>query len=121
MPVAQRAGEPRRHSVRSAAACSGTTRDRVAEVAARAGVHRADQHEPRGESDRPRGARDPDAAFLDRLPQHLEDMPAELRHLVEKQHAVVRQADLAGPRVRPAADERDVRNRVVRRAERTLR
>ena len=59
-------------------------------------------------------------SFLERLPQHLEHVPAELRHLVEEQHAVVRQADLAGPRVLPAADERDVRDRVVRRAERPL-
>ena len=34
---------------------------------------------------------------------------------------MVREADLAGPRLRAAADERRVRDRVVRRAERTLR
>ena len=59
--------------------------------------------------------------FLERLPKHFEHVPAELRHLVEKQHAVMREADLAGPRVLPAADERHVRDRVVRRAKRTLR
>ena len=60
------------------------------------------------------------AAFLDRLPQHFEHVPAELRHLVEKQHAVVGQADLARSRLRAAADERDVGDRVVRRPERTV-
>ena len=51
-----------------------------------------------GKRARPRGARDPHAAFLDRLAQHFEHVPAELGHLVEEQHAVVGQADLAGPR-----------------------
>ena len=37
-------------------------------------------------------------ALLERLPQHLERAPVELRHLVEEQHAVVREADLAGAR-----------------------
>ena len=107
-------------SGRPAAACSGTARTRIAGEAARARVHRADQHEARGEGHRARGARDADAAFLERLAQHFERTPAELGHLVEEQHAVVREADLAGPRNLPAADERDVRDRVVRRAERAL-
>ena len=59
-------------------------------------------------------------SFLERLAQHLEHAAAELRHLVEKEHAVMRQADLAGPGVLPAADERDIRDRVMRRAERPL-
>ena len=50
-------------------------------------------------------------AFLERLSQDLEHVPAELRHLVEKQHAVVREADLAGARQCAAADQRDVGDR----------
>ena len=42
-------------------------------------------------------------ALFERLAQHLERAPAELRHLVEEQHAVVREADLARPRLRSAA------------------
>jgi hypothetical protein len=38
----------------------------------------------------------------------------ELRHLVEKQHAVVREGDLSRPWNRAAADERNVRDGVVR-------
>ena len=67
-----------------------------------------------------RGARDPHAAFLERLAQHLEHVPAELRHLVEEEHAVMREADFPGPRMRSAADQRDVRYGVMRRAERPL-
>jgi len=41
---------------------------------------------------------------------------AELRHLVEKQHAVMGEADLAGPRNGAATDECHVADRVMRRA-----
>ena len=92
----------------------------VAEKAARTRVHRADQHEAGGEDGRPRGARDGDAPFLERLAQHLEHVAAELEHLVEKQHAVMGEADFARPRLRSAADERGVRDRVMRRAERAI-
>ena len=60
------------------------------------------------------------AALFDRLSEHFEHVPAELGHLVEEQHAVVRQADLARPRVLPAADERHIRDRVVWRSKRPL-
>jgi len=50
----------------------------------------------------------------------LEGAPAEFGHLVEEQHAGMRQADLARPRHLPAADERDVRDRVMRCAERPV-
>ena len=60
------------------------------------------------------------APFFERLPQHLEHVAAELEHLVEKEHAVMREAHLARPRLRAAADQRRVRDRVMRRAERAL-
>ena len=62
-----------------------------------------------------------DAALLERLTQHLEHAAIEFRHLVEEQHAVVRQADLARPRRAAAADQRDVGDGVMRRAERPRR
>src|SRR5204863_10015716 len=62
-----------------------------------------------------------DAALLERLAQHLKDAPVELRHLVEEQHTVMRETDLAGPRILPATDECDVGNRVMRRAKWSLR
>jgi hypothetical protein len=93
----------------------------VTGIAAGTGVHRADQHEPRGKRRRPRGPRDSDDPFLQRLTEDFEDVSAEFGHLVEEQHAVVGEADLARPRQRPAADQGDIRHGVVRRAERPRR
>ena len=75
--------------------------DGVALVAARAGVHRRHQHEAGGENSRARRAGDRDPAVLQRLAQDLEDPAIELRHLVEEQHAVVREANFAGARELP--------------------
>ena len=119
-PIAQRSGQARRVA-RDLRRRTAAGADRVAEEPARTRVHRADQHEPRGEDRRARRPRDSDRALLERLAQHFEHVPAELGHLVEEQHAVVREADLAGTRMLSAADERDVRDRVMRRAERPLR
>src|SRR5688572_31512976 len=47
------------------------------------------EHESGGEHRRPRGAGDCDAPFFKRLPEDFEHAAVELRHLVEKQHAVV--------------------------------
>ena len=47
-------------------------------------------------------------------------MAGEFQHLVEKEHAVVREAHFAGPRIRSPADERRVGDRVMRRAKRTV-
>ena len=93
-PIAQRTGQPRRVA-RDLRRRASARAHRVAEKAARARIHRADQHEARGEDRRPRGARDAHHPFLDRLTQHFEHVPAELRHLVEEQDAVMREADLA--------------------------
>jgi hypothetical protein len=47
-------------------------------------------------------------------------MTAELEHLVEEQDAVVGEADLARTRLRPAADQRGIRDGVMRRAKRPV-
>ena len=59
-------------------------------------------------------------AGLERLAQHLEHAPIPFRQLVEEQHAVMRERDLAGARIAAAADERDAARRVMRRAKRAL-
>jgi hypothetical protein len=41
----------------------------------------------------------------ERLTEHFEDAAVELEHLVEKQHAAVREADFARPRLGSAADD----------------
>ena len=94
---------------------------RIVGEPARARVHRADEHEARRKDRRARRARDRHAPLLERLTQHLQDMAAELQHLVEKEDAVVREAHFAGPRLRAAAHERRVRDGVMRRAERPRR
>ena len=73
-----------------------------------------------GKDGRPRRPGDANRTFLHGLPQDFENVAAELGHLVEKEHAVVSEADFAWARLLAAADERDIRDRVVRRAERPL-
>ena len=60
-------------------------------------------------------------AVFERLAQDFEDVARELGELVEEEHAVVREADLAGARDHAAADEAGVGDGVVRRAEGALR
>jgi hypothetical protein len=45
-------------------------------------------------------------AAFERLPHQVEHAALKLRQLVEKEHAVVGQRDLARPRLRPTAHER---------------
>ena len=75
-------------------------RTRAAEVAARAGVERRDQHEVGRVGDRAPRAHDRHRAVLQRLAQRLQHRARVLEQLVEEQHAVVGQRDLAGADVR---------------------
>ena len=52
--------------------------------------------------------------LLERLPQHLQDMPAELRELIQKEHAIVGQRHLAWHRHLAATDQPHVGEGVVR-------
>ena len=92
----------------------------MAEIPARARVHRRDQAEPRRERDAAGGAGDAHPALFERLAQHLEGAAGELGQLVEEQDAVVRQRDLPGAGQAAAADERRFRAGVMRCAERPL-
>ncbi len=64
------------------------------------------------------GARDRDLAGLERLAQRIEHLRLELGKLVEKQHAMMRERDLARPRAQAAADQRRHAGRMMRAAER---
>ncbi len=66
------------------------------------------------------GAGDADPAGFERLAQRLQRGAAEFRQFVEKQHALMRQADLAGPGAQAAADQGRQRGGMVRVAERPL-
>ena len=96
-----------------------TLAHRIAAAAAGARIHRRRQHEPRGIREADGRAAERDHPVLERLSQHLEDVAPELRKLVEKEHAALREAHLAGPGRRAAADEARIADRVMRRAEGT--
>jgi hypothetical protein len=50
-------------------------------------------------------ARDGDVAGFQRLAQRIQHLAGEFRHLVEEQHAVMRQRNFARPRAQAAADQ----------------
>ncbi len=74
-------------------------------IAAGAGVGGGDELELRRELAGEIRARDPDDALLDDLAQGFEAAPIELRQLVEEQHAVVGERDLAWPDRVAAAEQ----------------
>ena len=93
-PVEQRPGHAAAiagDAIRRAMAASAL----VPEPAAGARVHRGDELELRGESALPRRARDVDDARLQRLAQRVEHATVPFGQLVEEQHAVMGERDLA--------------------------
>ena len=92
---------------------------RIAEITARARVHRGDELHARRKVGLLRGPGYRDDAGFERFAQNLEHVAAELGQFVEEQHPVVRTRDFAGARARTAADHRGRRGRVMRRPERT--
>ena len=113
-PIQQRPGDAR------PVACdliggAATFAARMAEVAAGAGIHRRNELKSCRKGRLARGPRDMNFPRLERLAQHLEHLAIPLGELVEKQYSVMRQRDLARPRIASAADERDRRRRVMRR------
>ena len=81
--------------------------------AAGAGVGASDEHEVCREDQRAGAAGDGDDLVFERLAEHFEHACAELRQLVEEEHAAVRERDLAGAGPVATADEAGVANRVV--------
>ena len=117
--VEQRAGEPAlifggAALVRAAPAGKA----RIARLPAAARVHRADQHEARRIGDAIVRPHDRDLAGLQRLAQRVEHRRLEFGKLVEEQHAVMRERDLARLGAQAAADQRRHAGRMMRRAER---
>ena len=89
----------------------------VVEIAARTRIHGGDEHEAGGKAERHGGARDGDRVVFQRLAHHLQHVARKLGQLVQKEDAVVGQADLAGAGDDAAADQAGVGDGVVRRAE----
>ena len=91
--------------------------DEAVEVAARARVGRQDDQRAGGVGGRLLAAGDRHLPRLERLAHRLDDVGAEVRELVEEQHAVVREADLSRPHPPGAASEHARRGRRVVRGE----
>jgi hypothetical protein len=92
----------------------------IAPRPARAEVHRPDELEAGREPHRSGRARDADLAVLEWLAERLEHGPLEFGQLVEEEDAAVREARLARPEPRAAADDRRGRRAVVRGPERRV-
>ena len=91
---------------------------RVAAIAAGARIQRGDEHEVGRKRRAVERAGDRHRAVFERLAQHFERLAVELGQLVEEEHAVVGERDLARRGRRAAADQAGVADRVMRRAER---
>ena len=86
----------------------------IAEVAARTGIHRGHEHELGWEGYAAGCARDRDFAVFQGLPHHFERGAFELGKLVEKEDAVMREADFARRGDGGAAQQANIGNGVVR-------
>lgn len=91
----------------------------VAPKAAGAGIHGGDEEEFGGKAEGSGGAGDGDFAVLEGLAEDFEGGAAVFREFVEKEDAIVGERDFAGAGISAAAEEADVGNGVVRRAEGT--
>ena len=92
----------------------------VVVIAARARVHAGNEHERTGIADAVLGAVDVDGAVLQRLSEHFQYGALEFGQLVEEQHTVMGQGNLARLWVLSSADEGDRRDGVMRTAEGAL-
>src|ERR1035438_6968001 len=80
--------------------------------AALARIHGCHKHETGGEAQRHIGARNGDRAVFERLPEYLQHVARKLGEFIEKQQAIVRQADFARTRHARAAADRSEERRV---------
>ena len=93
---------------------------RITQIAARTGIHRQHQHEPRRVGISGIHPGDSDLSILDRLPQYFEHLAGELGQLIQKQYAIVRQRHFTWPGNPAAASHCRRRDGVVRCTERAL-
>src|SRR5690606_10932175 len=94
-----------------------TASGRIAEIAAGAGVHGGDQLEAGREAHLVARPGDHDLATFQGLAKGFQHLAVELRQFVEKEHPLVRQADLARSRPAAATDQRRAGGTVVGLAE----
>src|SRR5712692_1679710 len=89
----------------------------VAEIAAGTRVHGGSQHEAGGKGYGDRSARYRHGTILQRPAHYLQYIALKLRQFIQKEHAVVAERHLAGPRYGAAADEPSIADGVMRGAE----
>src|SRR5437667_1829970 len=89
----------------------------IAKIAARAGIHRRNEHELRRKSDTACCARDRNLPVFERLAHYFQRRSLELGQLIKKKDAVVRDAHFTGIRKRAAAEQPNVADGVMRVAE----
>jgi hypothetical protein len=89
-------------------------------VAAGAGIHRGDQLEFGRKFGMAGGAGNMHTAGFQRLAQGFQHLAVELGQFIEKQDALMGQADFAGARWIAAADQRHRRGGVMRAAKHAL-
>src|SRR4051812_8452820 len=109
--VEQRAGQAEPVALDRAGA-AGALADAGAQPAARAGGGGGDGQERGGEAERAGDAVDRDTSLLEWRAESLDGGARELGELVEEQHAVVGERDLAGGGGRATADQGGGRDRV---------
>src|SRR5574344_1415834 len=90
-------------------------------IATRARIHGSHQHEAGRITNRHFRTGNGDGTVFQRLAENLQHLPTEFRQLIEKQHSIVRQRNLARLGVGASANQRHIRNGMVRRTERALR
>jgi hypothetical protein len=90
----------------------------ISEKSARARVHGTHKQHACWKLGRDPGTRHGEGAFFKGLAKLLECLAPEFRQLVQKEHPIVSQADLAGTRQGPSPDEPGVRDVVMGRPER---
>ena len=89
----------------------------IAQKSTGAWIHRGYQNDTRRKRQRCIRTRHGNLAILNRLAQHLKRLLAELRQLIEKEHAVMGKRHLARARNTPATDHRHRRGCMMRTAE----
>src|SRR6058998_2095223 len=89
----------------------------VAKIAAWTGIHRRNEHQLRWKSEAACRARHGDLPVFERLAHYFQRRSLKLGQLIEKEHAVVRDAYFTGIRKRAAAEQPNVADGVMRVAE----
>ena len=88
-------------------------------AAARTGIHCRNQNKAGGESVAAGGPGNGDIAVFQRLSQNFQRLTLEFRQLIQKENAIMGEADLSGTGIVSATDQSGIRDGMMRRTERS--